>query len=99
PTRPQVKPLTEPGLHRITWNLGGGGGGRFGGGGGGGVSGLKPGVYKVVLTVDDKEYTQAITVELDPNLPKDAVGVEADEDEDMGEEREKEGQQQKRVDD
>ena len=101
PARPQVKPLTEPGLHRITWNLGGGGGGRFGGGGGGGgggVSGLKPGVYKVVLTVDDKEYTQAITVELDPNLPKDAVGVEADEDEDMGEEREKEGQQQKRVD-
>ncbi|MCU0704376.1 MAG: PDZ domain-containing protein [Fimbriiglobus sp.] len=77
--RPTVKPLSDPGLHRVRWTFGGGG---FGGGGA-----IKAGVYKVVFTLDDKEYTQPITVELDPNLPKDAVAVEAEEieveDEDM----------------
>ena len=58
------KPLTEPGLHRVRWNLSGGGGP------------VKAGGYRVLLTVDDKEYVQPLAVELDPNLPKDAVSVE-----------------------
>jgi photosystem II stability/assembly factor-like uncharacterized protein len=64
-----TRPLTDAGLHRVRWTLAGQGGA------------VKAGVYKVVLTVDDKEYTSAITVELDPNLPKDAVAVEAEEEE------------------
>jgi photosystem II stability/assembly factor-like uncharacterized protein len=73
---PTARPLTDAGLHRLRWSLGGQGGA------------VKAGVYKVVLTVDDKEYVQPITVELDPNLPKDALVVEAEEVEvvdDMGE--------------
>jgi hypothetical protein len=62
-----TRPLTDAGLHRVRWSLAGQGGA------------VKAGVYKVVLTVDDKEYTQQITVELDPNLPKDAIGVEVEE--------------------
>jgi hypothetical protein len=33
----------------------------------------KPGTFRIVLTVDEKEYTQAITVENDPNAPSNAV--------------------------
>jgi photosystem II stability/assembly factor-like uncharacterized protein len=62
-----ARPIPDAGLHRLRWTLAGQGGA------------VKAGVYKVVLTVDDKEYTQAITVELDPNLPKDAIAVEMDE--------------------
>ncbi len=75
--------LTEPGLHRVSWSLagGGGGGGRPGGGGGGGGrqfggGQIAPGAYKVVLTVDDKEFTAPLVVELDPNAPKDLVSTE-----------------------
>ncbi len=67
-TRPTAKPLHEAGLHRIRWSMAGGQGGA-----------VKAGVYKVVYTLDDKEYPQAITVELDPNLPKDAIVVEMEE--------------------
>ncbi len=66
--RPTAKPLHEAGLHRVRWSMAGGQAGP-----------VKAGVYKVVLTVDDKEYTSAITVELDPNLPKDAIVVEMEE--------------------
>ena len=36
----------------------------------------------MVLTVDDKEFTQSLVVELDPNAPRDVIsleGFEADE--------------------
>ena len=41
-----------------------------------------------LLTVDDKEYVQPVSVEIDPNLPKDAVSIEGwveddDEEEEM----------------
>lgn len=55
---------------------GGPGGGRGGPGGGrGGFGGIPvaPGYYKVVLTVDKKEYVQTIRVESDPNLPSGAI--------------------------
>jgi hypothetical protein len=39
----------------------------------------KPGTFRVVLTVDEKEYTQAITVENDPNAPPNAVITDAPE--------------------
>jgi hypothetical protein len=55
-----------PGLHRITWNLNRQGPApqrgprRFGGQ-------AEPGMYRVVLTVDGKDYTQGLRVEADPN--------------------------------
>ena len=73
------KPITAAGLHRINWSLagqatggGGGGGGRRPIGGGQ----VAPGAYKVVLTVDGKEFTQPLNVELDPNAAKDIVSTE-----------------------
>lgn len=72
------------GFHRVSWDLSrgasaaegpGGRGGRGQGGGGGFVA---PGTYRVVLTVDGTEYSQPITVELDPNAPKDLVIIEED---------------------
>ena len=79
------KPKTEPGLHRVVWDLtgpaaatpaGGGGGRRVVGGA------VAPGTYKVVLTIDDKEFTQSLVVELDPNAPRDAVTLEGFEEDD-----------------
>jgi S1-C subfamily serine protease/photosystem II stability/assembly factor-like uncharacterized protein len=81
------------GLHRGTWEItrgsgsfdGGraGRGGGFGGGGGGrggfGGGGVLPGLYRVVLTVDGTEYAQAVTVENDPNAPKDLISIEEEE--------------------
>jgi photosystem II stability/assembly factor-like uncharacterized protein len=53
---------------------GGGRGGGFGGRGGqfGGIP-VPAGFYKIVLTVDKKEYVQTIRVENDPNLPSGAI--------------------------
>ncbi|MCI0457857.1 MAG: PDZ domain-containing protein [Gemmataceae bacterium] len=107
----ELQARTEPGLHRLTWDLTrpaprpGGPGGRFRGTGqgggprGGGQAGqprapaqapageaaaagqrgfrpgfqfgqpVTPGMYRVVLTVDGKELTQHVRVELDPALP------------------------------
>jgi photosystem II stability/assembly factor-like uncharacterized protein len=106
----ELNARSEPGLHRVAWNLTPGGRGRAGGrrggppaaatiGGrgpagaapapptrgraaeergeqepaaevpaffGGGPQQIKPGLYKVVLTVDGKELTQWIRVEPDP---------------------------------
>ena len=75
------KPITAAGLHRITWSLAGGGGTGAGGGGGGGrrpVGGgqVAPGSYKVVLTVDGKDFAQSLLVELDPNAAKDIQSTE-----------------------
>ena len=58
----------EVGYHSTRWNLsgqGGGGGGGFGRGGGGGAA-VPAGGYRVTLTVDGKDYTQALVVENDP---------------------------------
>jgi photosystem II stability/assembly factor-like uncharacterized protein len=84
-------PSTDAGLHRVQWNLSGAArraaGGRQ-------VAGpqVPPGTYQVVLTVGDKEYTQPVKVELDPNAPRDLVATDdysqPEEDE---EEREREG--------
>jgi hypothetical protein len=71
---------TEAGFHSLRWNLsggGGGGGGRFGGGGGGGGGaggGVVPaGGYRVTLTVDGKDYAQALVVENDPKADPKAI--------------------------
>ncbi|MDB5352497.1 MAG: hypothetical protein JWN86_3744 [Planctomycetota bacterium] len=46
------------------------GGGIFGGfGGGGGLRPVPPGTYKIVLTVDGKEFVQSVRVDPDPNIP------------------------------
>ncbi len=81
----------------------GGGGGGFGGGGGGfgGGGGLRPvppGMYRIVLTVDGKEYAQSVRVEPDPNTPPGEIASadaqeqeEAEMDEEDEEEREARG--------
>ena len=74
-----------------------GGGGGGGGGGFGGLRPVPPGTYKLVLTVDGKEYVQSVRVEADPTIPAGEVIAaeaflmreDAEEDEDE-EERERE---------
>jgi hypothetical protein len=81
-------PPAAAGLHRLEWNLAGPSprGQGAGGGGGGGGRGLvgtqvQPGMYRVVMTVGDKEYTHPLTVELDPNAPRDLSATEIGEEE------------------
>jgi hypothetical protein len=103
-------PLTAAGMHHLQWSLvgtrpagaGGPGGGGPGGGGGGrggfGAPGVQPGQYRVVLTVDDKEYSQPVLVEADPNSPRDVIAIgggdggddEDDQDEEAREKKEAE---------
>jgi photosystem II stability/assembly factor-like uncharacterized protein len=70
-----------------------GGGGGFGGGGFGGFGGaaaVAPGTYRLVLTIDGKEFIQSIRVEADPTATTgDAIaGEEAQDKEDEEEEHE-----------
>lgn len=56
--------------------------GGFGRGGFGGFGGqpVPPGTYRVVLTVDGKEYSQVVRVESDPNYPNvDLIASEEEE--------------------
>lgn len=66
------------GFHRVAWQLnrgtgdaipqaGGGGRGQGGGGQAGGGQLVAAGQYRVILTVDGKEFSQLATVENDPN--------------------------------
>jgi photosystem II stability/assembly factor-like uncharacterized protein len=65
-----------PGLHRITWSLGGNdpdarrGGRRFDGR-------LGPGQYRVVLEVDGKTYTQGLRIEADPVLQESIIATDS----------------------
>jgi membrane-associated protease RseP (regulator of RpoE activity) len=77
PRTPTVA-LSDAGHHRIVWGLSSNGGGTRAGGAAGNV---KPGQYRVLLNVDDKDYSAAVQVEIDPSLPKDAVQEEYDESE------------------
>ncbi len=75
----------EPGLHRVTWDLRAGAGQRPGGGrrpGRQGPQAAAPGMYRVVLTVDGKEYSQGLRVEPDPSLPPDTIAQDDDEEND-----------------
>ncbi len=84
------KPKTEPGLHRVVWDLTGPAANPPAGGGRRVVAGsVPPGMYKVVLTIDDKEFTQSLVVELDPNAPRDAVTLEGFEDDDAAYQQER----------
>jgi hypothetical protein len=91
------------GLNRAVWDLtrtperqagqpgagpGGPGGGGFRGFGGFGGTPVPPGTYRVVLTVDGKEYSQAIRVEADPTVPPSDVIAEDEIEEDEEHERE-----------
>jgi photosystem II stability/assembly factor-like uncharacterized protein len=51
-----------PGLHRIAWDLQG--------------ASPQPATYRVALTVDGKEYSQALKIEADPNVPAGAGAEE-----------------------
>ncbi len=65
--------------------------GGFGRGGLGGFGGqpVPPGTYRVVLTVDGKEYSQVVRVESDPNYPNvDLIASEEEEYEEEEEEKE-----------
>ncbi|MGL6077008.1 MAG: PDZ domain-containing protein [Fimbriiglobus sp.] len=71
------KPKLEAGLHKLSWDLTAAPTAAARGSGGRQVSGVAmPGLYKVILTVDDKEYTQPLVVEIDPNAPKDVMVIE-----------------------
>lgn len=64
---------SEAGFHRVPWNLSAsGGGGRVGRGAGLGVA-IPAGTYRIVLTVDGKEYIQPLVVENDPKADPRAV--------------------------
>ncbi|HEX4608904.1 MAG TPA: PDZ domain-containing protein [Urbifossiella sp.] len=61
----------EPGFHRAFWDMT-----RAAGGGGGGGGQLVPaGSYRIVLTVDGKEFAQSVTVENDPHADPRAIVV------------------------
>ncbi|GIW84550.1 MAG: hypothetical protein KatS3mg107_0210 [Gemmataceae bacterium] len=63
----------EPGFHRVTWNLSASSGtGRTGRGAGLGVA-IPAGTYRVVLTVDGKDYSQPLIVENDPKADPRAI--------------------------
>ena len=72
------KLVTTEGLNGVNWDLAGASAPSPAGAGrrpiGGGQ--VAPGAYRVVLTVDDKEYAQPLVVELDPNAPRDVVSIE-----------------------
>jgi S1-C subfamily serine protease/photosystem II stability/assembly factor-like uncharacterized protein len=82
---------TGAGLHRLQWDLSGAtpraaaGPRRLAGGQ------VQPGVYRVVLTVDGKEFAAPLVVELDPNAPKDLIATEG------GEVEEEEGEEQQAI--
>jgi photosystem II stability/assembly factor-like uncharacterized protein len=65
----------------------GGGGGGFGGGGFGGGKGgpggmfgqAPAGVYRVILTVDGREFTSTVRIENDPNVPIGPAGADEEE--------------------
>jgi hypothetical protein len=66
--------------------------GGFGRGGFGGFGGqpVPPGTYRVVLTVDGKEYSQVVRVESDPNYPNvDLIASEEEEYEEEEEEKDR----------
>ena len=76
---------TKAGMHRITWDLRGtaaSGGGRQR------SSSVATGMYLVELTVDEKIFKSTVTVELDPNAPKDLVATPDESDEHEEEEEE-----------
>src|SRR5205814_1428167 len=86
----------EPGMYRVAWDLarlpnaaartGAGGGGGRAGGGGGGFGGFnlgppaQPGVYRVVLTVDGQEFTQALRIEGEAGAIGNLIAEEEDDD-------------------
>jgi hypothetical protein len=84
---PVKKEEMTAGLHRLSWDLARGArpqrgpaspGGR---GRGPGQSAAPPGMYRVVLTVDGKEHTQALRVENDPLLKTPTIIADDEEDE------------------
>ncbi len=65
----------DPGLHRVTWDLTRSGG-RFGPGRGGMAA---VGMYRIVLTVDGKEYAQSLRVEADPAIATTVLAAQEEE--------------------
>ncbi len=88
---PVKKEEMTAGLHHLSWDLARGArpqrgpGGPGGRGRGQGQNPAPPGMYRIVLSVDGKEYTQALRVEHDPLLKTPSI-IADDEDE---EERER----------
>jgi hypothetical protein len=56
-------------------------------------------MYRVVLTVGDREYTHPLTVELDPNAPRDLIATEIGEVPGEDEDHEAEVVRPNRIDD
>jgi photosystem II stability/assembly factor-like uncharacterized protein len=76
----ELKAKTEPGLHRIDWNLTTSeSASPLGPFGPRRAAPAPAGMYRVVLKVDDDEYQTGLKVEADPTLPN-AVAADGDED-------------------
>ena len=59
-------------------------------------------MYRIVLTVDEKEYSQPVLVEADPNAPRDMIAIgggDGDDDEDDEEEARERKENSRRIDD
>ena len=67
----ELPAATDPGLHRIAWDLN-----RVARGQGGQAP---PGTYRVVLTVDGQEFSQPVRIEADPTLPGTIIAPEVEE--------------------
>jgi photosystem II stability/assembly factor-like uncharacterized protein len=89
---PVKKEEMTAGLHRLTWDLARGGAGPGPGQGRRRVQNpAAPGMYRIVLSVEGKDFTQGLRVENDPLLKSNNLIADEDEDEEEREEREKSG--------
>jgi photosystem II stability/assembly factor-like uncharacterized protein len=66
----ELKVPATVGLHRVEWNFGRGGAAAVRVGGiGMPAASAGPGMYRVVLTVDGREFSQPLKLEADPTVP------------------------------
>jgi photosystem II stability/assembly factor-like uncharacterized protein len=80
----ELKGPAEPGLHRVSWNMlavqpappAQGAQARGPRRRQGGFALAPPGMYRVVLTVDGKDFTQGLRLEADPTMPSNLIATE-----------------------
>jgi photosystem II stability/assembly factor-like uncharacterized protein len=71
--------------------------GGFGGFGQGRGAGIQAGVYRVILTVDGKEYAQNVRIDLDPSMPANWVAPDEEDEEEANKMFEPEEENEKAI--